>query len=901
MKWITLVIFAGLLAAGPFLTSRELGTSEAYNYSLSTADAVSQVRAGQFPVLAGQTEYAFNGRVHPLRTAPYKDYAAIVLDILTRHHLGFWSLQNLTLAASLIAGALAAFWALRRLAGAPPELAAALASFYVLSPGVLAAAYGMDLYMTVMTFPYIPLVIGANVACFSERRSRALPPLAAALALCWLAHPPVAFWLTNATILLQLLALLLRRPTWPETRAYAAAALLFVVLAGFSFASATSISPATEIARAHSVGDLLVEVRRHFSASLLPVSAQADQLGDFQLGYAGWAMAVIALVLAVGRRHRPALALLFTAALLLVATLPVPFLHRWLWEHAPGIFINLTNQWPMQRLYPPIVALVIFAFALVWRNPVIASSLGRDLLRGVLALAVLWTAWQAWRFVGRGFGTQQSAAATQRRLLSPNLNLTVISYALVGTPEDFVHGVMDPAFEFRLLAPYDAHEIASNWTAPQPVSPENRTGILAPVPLTPSVVDLSPTFTLQPGQRYRLNFRFHATPAAGTLGIQGATLSREYPLPVAGGPRGFGMQPGNNTRLTLWTSATQPEDVHLQLLGPGAQGPWRDGPFADYDFERIDPSTLPVQLDSLLPLRCRVRSQEACYLETPRRFIPGYEGAVNGQPVRLQPSPEGSLMLPVPAGDSQVELRYVGTPLVRRTFWLALVGWVAVAAWGTSRALPSRLRAVLDGQLAAIAQRARAAVPSWPPRRWLAGLGAALVVVAAAWGWNQWQDYRRSAGPIRIRFVLPLGQTNRQQPLLVTGRPFAGTFVYAVYVDEEHIRIGYDVWAAGAGQTDPIKVDYFADHVLVVDSGALYPAGHPALRDVAPDQLARLRHHLRVDLDGHTVINRDIDPFPSAVRDVTVGRNRIGGSTCEPRFSGRILAVERLPVPSARD
>ncbi|HVZ65817.1 MAG TPA: hypothetical protein VG936_14720, partial [Lacunisphaera sp.] len=130
------------------------------------------------------------------------------------------------------------------------------------------------------------------------------------------------------------------------------------------------------------------------------------------------------------------------------------------------------------------------------------------------------------------------------------------------------------------------------------------------------------------------------------------------------------------------------------------------------------------------------------------------------------------------------------------------------------------------------------------------------------------------------------------------GRPHAGTFVYAVYVDDTHIRLGFDVWSVAAGQTDPIEVDYFADHELIVDSGALYPDGHPALRGLPPAELARLRHHLRIALDGRTVLERDVDPFASAVRDVTVGRNAIGGSTCEPGFAGRILAVDRLPVPA---
>lgn len=390
MKWIALVVLAGALAAAPFLSSRALGTTEAYNYSLSVADAVTQFRAGVFPVLAGQTEYAFNGRVHPLRTAPLMDYAAGALDILTFRQLGFWSLQNLTLALSLIGGALACYWGLSRVTPATPATAAVLSALYILSPPVLAAAYGMDLYMTVMTVPFVPLILAASVASFDGRRREFLFLHVTALAACWLAHPPIAFWMSVLSVLLQGIALGLRPPGRADWLGLVGAAGLFVVLAGFAFASALTISPEQTINQAHDPSALLTEVGRTFRSSLQPVSPHADQLGDFQLGYVGWGLAALALALAAWRRHRAALALLLGAAVLLVLTSPVPGLTRWLWQHAPGAAFNLTNQWPMQRLYLPMTMLVLLAFALVWRPPVIRWSLGRDALRLILAGALGW-------------------------------------------------------------------------------------------------------------------------------------------------------------------------------------------------------------------------------------------------------------------------------------------------------------------------------------------------------------------------------------------------------------------------------------------------------------------------------------------------------------------------------
>src|SRR5271157_5774816 len=79
-----LILFAaGTYAAAPFLRSTYVGTGEAYNYNLSIADAVTQFRAGVFPVLVGQTEFAFNGRIHPVRTAPLFCCAACLIDFAT--------------------------------------------------------------------------------------------------------------------------------------------------------------------------------------------------------------------------------------------------------------------------------------------------------------------------------------------------------------------------------------------------------------------------------------------------------------------------------------------------------------------------------------------------------------------------------------------------------------------------------------------------------------------------------------------------------------------------------------------------------------------------------------------------------------------------------------------------
>ncbi len=900
MKWPIAVLAVGLFAAGPFLTSRALGTREAYNYSLATADAVSQFRAGELPVLAGQTEFAFNGRVHPLRTAPGLVHVAGLLDLLTFRQLGFWTLQNLVLALSLLGGALACYWALRRWTPAPPSAAALLAALYILCPAVLAAAYGMDLYMTVLAVPCVPLVIGASTGCLRDPARADLPLLAVALAGCWLAHPPVALWLSIATVLLQAAALALCRPDRRSLPRFALAAGLFAACAGFGFVSALSVSPYGSIVHERDTSLLLSEVQRVFPATLRPVSSRADRLGDFQAGYAVWTLAMLGLALALARRAAVPLVLLAVAAFLLLFTVPVPLAHRWLWEHVPTLVVNLTNQWPMQRLYLPCAALVLFASALAGKLPDIKGRLAQDALR-LLALALLgWTLWQGWRFIARGYDTRQSAGATARSHLSSNLDLTPISYAIVGTPPDFTNGVMDPAFGFRLLAPHDARLLVSNWTAPLPPADRGRTLQLhALAGETGDVLNLPGELRLEPGRRYRLTFEFLAPAQPATLQITGPALRREYALPSAGGPRGFGQQAGNNQALTLWTDQPVPEDIRFRLVGPGlARSALRGRPFAKVQVDIASPDHLPIGLLSLLPLRCRVSAPAAGYLETPRSFIHGYQATVNGESVRVQSSPDRLAMLPVPAGESRVELRYAGSPLLHWSFWLACAGWGAVAAWSLARCAPAGRRESLQRAAAEAGRRIAASLAATPRTVRLAAAGLVLFGAGASVAWQEWSEHRAAVGPVRVRFVLPRGETGRQQPLLVTGKPHAGMFIYAVYSDPEHIRIGADVWGVMGVQTGPIRVDYFAGHEITVDAGALYPEGHGALRNLPADALARLRNRLRVALDGRTVIERDVSTFDSRPGEITAGLNRIGGSSCEPAFAGQILSVERLPVPS---
>ena len=699
---LTLALFAiGLAAASPFLTSRAVGSSEAYNYSLAVADAVTQMRAGEIPPLVGQTQYAFNGRVHPLRNAPYLFYLAGGLDFLTAHHLSFWELQNLSLALSLIGAVFAGYIGLRWGTGCPRWLAVGLAAIYGLSPSLLTAST-VNLYMTIHAAVFVPLALGA---CLRHCRYPSFindVALAAAVAATWLAHPPVALWLTLAVGLIRGL-ILWHNPAWQARLGLLGAVVLFAALSAFVFVSVATLEFDLNFFRSEKiihddyVAAAMGNVHAGFPGALLPVSRQANLLTDFQFGYISWGLLAVAFVSWVRLRttnkvdeaRRLAGAGLIGSSLLLLAlTLPVPYLTRWLWSQTPVEVQTLTNVWPMQRLYLVATALTIFAAALLWRPRWPARKFGRQLLVASCALIALWTLCEAQKFISRGYGLRWSRDQTTRQHLSSNLDLTITSYSFLGIPSTFLNGVMDPRLEFRLLNSQQ-EEITSLLKAAEATASVIAQGevSLSKNAADATLVTGSIKLLLEPSRRYLLTFEFLTPPFTGELKLVGPAFLRHYQLPSAGLSQGFGMGKDQPHSLSLWTSRDRPEEIEVQLISSHLSFPLAAGTkLASYTLMSIAQERLPVRVDSWLPLRFTVETAgDDSFVVTPRCYIRGYEAKVNGRSVRPVRSPDGQVMLPVPQGTSVVELRYIGPPHLLEAFWLSALAWLGLCVWQTGR------------------------------------------------------------------------------------------------------------------------------------------------------------------------------------------------------------------------
>ena len=227
----------------PYLTADFFGGVDARSYGYAMTDALRQARAGVFPVFVGQGEFMFDGAIHPIRTAPYHQYLGILLDGLTARALPPLAIQHLTVVWTALQGVLTCYFCLTRLEPNRRRLAWLMSLLYVSAPAAAGAVYGQEMYMTFMSFAYLPWVIFGNLRLTQGDTLGRWSGLAAALAVVWVCHPPVAAWLSLCTLGWQGGRLLLRDWNFGSWVRAAAGAGLFVALTAAYFWSIAEVAP----------------------------------------------------------------------------------------------------------------------------------------------------------------------------------------------------------------------------------------------------------------------------------------------------------------------------------------------------------------------------------------------------------------------------------------------------------------------------------------------------------------------------------------------------------------------------------------------------------------------------------------------------------------------------------
>ncbi len=670
----------------PFATGSSYGGGDAVWYAHMLADYVAQVRAGVFPVFAGQTDFAFNGAVYPLRVAPLYQHLAALLDLITLHSLGPFALQHLTVTVCGAAGILGSYWTLCWIAPSRRWSAAGFAILYLSCPGILATVYTQDLYMTWMTVGLAPFATYAIVRTFRHDDARSQVILGSSLAALWWAHSPIALWFTLIAAGSQVARLVQIRRTRGALGRSFLGAFVFVLLAQYPFVSVALIgapgghSPAgAPLAHA---GLIAENVREAFPAALLPIRDTAG-LGALQLGYGLWAVLLSATLVCATIQKRELAVLLAASFLLMLLLVPIPGLNGFLWASMPGEVVRITYYWPMQRFYLILAALLAAAGQIAWDSW--ATRAVRLRIPGALLMAgcCAWSLYQAASFIHAAKASTFSSAETTRGMLPENRILMDHAYGLfAGLPPHFSNGVVDPRSEGRLI-PAPANRAAGRVAA---------TGQLTGrLDANPGILDLYPNLRLEPGRRYRLELSFSHPEVPGILQCVGRTFFREYLLPSSGEPKSFGSGPSNSPEMDVWSTDPAGDEVALRFIPaqPGASA----GSLAAFGaFELLErvPSEEPVEIMSLFPFRARVKTASPAILETPRMYMPGYDAWVDGRRVAVVSTPDRLVGVPINSGEHTATLSYPGPILLRLSYWEALLAWGAVICLLASRQGPIR-------------------------------------------------------------------------------------------------------------------------------------------------------------------------------------------------------------------
>lgn len=688
---LAVLLGAGAVLVMPLVTFHPVGGGDAGWYATMLRDAITQFRAGVFPVYIGQTADAFNGSVFPFALAPYLLHFGGLLDLLTLHSLGTFAILHLAAVVSLLGGLFVMHAAVRALNPEQPAIALAAAVLYAASPGVMAPLYTSDMYMTVMTLPWVPLAIFCSLRAAMQGSRAAWIGVGASVGiLCW-AHFPVAVW-TGLVCALPLAGRLVAGPVRKEN--FVSALLGGVVFAGISAGYFARIMAVMEMGEEglNPIRGLMLNLKSVMPATLLPVSAQASLLSDFQLGYSAALLLALALLFCWRRGQGASRWLVFGGLLLLLLLLPIPSITETLWRSLPTRLVVTSDVWPMQRLYLVLAALACLTGSIACSH-LAASRFFAPLLRGILVVAIVWSTREAGKFLLRGRLTTNPAPSVSSVALGSNSRLTNNSFYPYfpgrALPHYFSDGPVDPEFALRLLDPGDPAKILRSNEPVAGSSPPQTVALHAQHhPMWPVIVDLTPRLDLPPHSRSILHFRFPPRNYQGRFHLQGKWMDRQYtiPAPPISGPTFMlrNDQPETETLIVRYYPDPNAPTPELAAADPAARA--SSSLFAEVDLIPYRSASLPMAIESFLPLRIRVEAPAAGLLETFRMAVPGYRSRVNGTDAPTGVSRDALVTVPVPAGRSVVELDYRAPGITRATNWLSLALALGVGVWCFRRA-----------------------------------------------------------------------------------------------------------------------------------------------------------------------------------------------------------------------
>jgi hypothetical protein len=152
---------------------------------------------------------------------------------------------------------------------------------------------------------------------------------------------------------------------------------------------------------------------------------------------------------------------------------------------------------------------------------------------------------------------------------------------------------------------------------------------------------------------------------------------------------------------------------------------------------------------------------------------------------------------------------------------------------------------------------------------------------------------RARAGRWQVTVVFPANfPQGRHDPILTSGVPGAGDFIYAFYPQSGQVAFAHDSWGMGGTASPTIAIDPLRRHVIEIAYGGLDSSGEsdsPAGSGSDP-----MADRLLILLDGVPVMDRPEHTYAASPETETPAENRIGGSTTASGFSGQVVSARWL-------
>ncbi len=159
-----------------------------------------------------------------------------------------------------------------------------------------------------------------------------------------------------------------------------------------------------------------------------------------------------------------------------------------------------------------------------------------------------------------------------------------------------------------------------------------------------------------------------------------------------------------------------------------------------------------------------------------------------------------------------------------------------------------------------------------------------------------WEGY---PGPLRLRLSVADERPGSGRPIVTSGFPGIGDFVFLEFGSDGLARIVLDHWGAPLVRSEGFRMPARTEHELILSFGALFPPPQCALY-VREPELLRLRSMLVVLVDGRRVLASAEPCHPTPAGRIILGANLIGGSSTGPVFDGSIAGVGAAPLDSVR-